>query len=82
MFKFSIVFLVNVVFCLHSNDLAWSGGPLHLECEHNAQPFTGSGQFVKENVIAIKAVSFREDIYVLTPRYDLYFFLLTGLLGH
>ncbi|XP_068632006.1 uncharacterized protein [Battus philenor] len=52
----------------HPKNLAWSGGPLHCECEHGIDLWTHAGKYIKDNVIAIKAVSFNDDIYVITPR--------------
>ncbi|KAI8435952.1 hypothetical protein MSG28_004118 [Choristoneura fumiferana] len=52
----------------HPQDLAWYGGPWHLGCEHGAHLLTNSGQYIKDNAIAIKAVSFNDEIYVITPR--------------
>ncbi|XP_063533589.1 uncharacterized protein LOC134743887 [Cydia strobilella] len=64
--------LINIpFFCYalaHPNNVAWYGGPMHVECEHALNLFTGSGQYIKENVIATKAVSFNDDVYVMTPR--------------
>lgn len=50
-------------------DMAWSGGPARLECDHAAEMFMLKGQHVKENVIAVKAIAYKDDVYVLTPRY-------------
>ncbi|CAH2037594.1 unnamed protein product, partial [Iphiclides podalirius] len=52
----------------HPKNLAWSGGPLHCECEHGVDLWTNAGKYVKDNVIAMKAVSFNDDIYLITPR--------------
>ncbi|KAG7302683.1 hypothetical protein JYU34_012634 [Plutella xylostella] len=64
-----------VWFCLHGvvcgsghRDMAWSGGPARLECDHAAEMFMLKGQHVKENVIAVKAIAYKDDVYVLTPR--------------
>ncbi|KAI5651846.1 major royal jelly protein domain-containing protein [Phthorimaea operculella] len=52
----------------HPHNIAWSGGPLHLECEHSAF-LTHSPKCVRENVIVTKAVTFKEKIYVISPRW-------------
>lgn len=49
-------------------NLAWNGGPLHLQCEHGLDLWIRTGEYVKDNVIAIKAVTFKDEIYVITPR--------------
>ncbi|XP_053607201.1 uncharacterized protein LOC128673414 [Plodia interpunctella] len=53
----------------HPGNLVWSGGPVHMECEHSADYLTHSGQHVKDNVIAIKAVTYSDEVYVITPRF-------------
>ncbi|XP_072931547.1 uncharacterized protein [Epargyreus clarus] len=64
-----ILFVCNIIIIDgHTNNLAWSGGPLHIECEHSAELWTKTGQYIRENVIATKAFSFKDDIYVITPR--------------
>ncbi|KPJ02794.1 Protein yellow [Papilio xuthus] len=52
----------------HPKNVAWSGGPLHCECEHGVDFWAHGGKYIKDNVIAIKAVSFNDNIYVITPR--------------
>lgn len=60
----------------HPHNLAWSGGPIHSECEHSAE-LLRSGQHVQNNIIAIKAVTYNNEIYVITPRYVLYIYIYT-----
>lgn len=57
----------------HPKNLAWNGGPLHLNCEHGVDLWSKSGLYVKQNVIAIKALTYKEDIFVITPRYQVLF---------
>lgn len=52
----------------HPKNVAWSGGPLHCECEHGVDFWAHGGKHIKDNVIAIKAVSFNDNIYIITPR--------------
>lgn len=52
----------------HSKNLAWNGGPLHLQCEFGADMWMSSGGYVKENVIAVKTIPYQDDIYIITPR--------------
>ncbi|CAG5031538.1 unnamed protein product [Parnassius apollo] len=52
----------------HPKNLAWSGGPLHVECEHGVDLWNNGGKHIRENVVAIKAVLFKDEIYVMTPR--------------
>ncbi|XP_041978593.1 uncharacterized protein LOC121732706 [Aricia agestis] len=48
--------------------LVWNGGPLHSECEHSPDLWTSRGQYVKENIIATKALTHNDKIFVITPR--------------
>ncbi|KAF9824596.1 hypothetical protein SFRURICE_004053, partial [Spodoptera frugiperda] len=48
------------------NNLAWNGGPVNLRCEFGPDLWTNG--YVKENVIAVKALQFQDNIYVITPR--------------
>lgn len=52
----------------HPKNLAWNGGPLCLKCEHGVDLWSKTGKFVRDNVIAIKAVTYADNIYVITPR--------------
>lgn len=65
---FKIALLVVSVNGVGRKDLAWSGGPVHLECEHAAELFTRNGQYIRDNVIATKALVHKDTVYVLTPR--------------
>lgn len=49
-------------------NLAWTGGPIHTECEHSAKILMTSGQYIRDNIVAVKAVMFNDDVYLLTPR--------------
>ncbi|XP_021192107.3 uncharacterized protein LOC110377503 [Helicoverpa armigera] len=51
----------------HLKNLAWNGGPLHLKCEFSPDLWMRGG-YIKDNVIAVKAVLYNDDIYVITPR--------------
>lgn len=51
----------------HMKNLAWNGAPLHLQCEYGPDLWMKS-EYVKENVIAVKALPYQDDIYVITPR--------------
>lgn len=71
----SIVYTLFLVIWLivlidgHFKNLAWNGGPMHVQCEHGLDLWTKTGQYTKENVIATKAFAFQDDVYVITPRY-------------
>ncbi|KAJ0177196.1 hypothetical protein K1T71_007205 [Dendrolimus kikuchii] len=60
--------LLKILRSICPKNLAWNGGPLHLQCEHGIDLWTRTGEYVKENVIAIKAVTFKDEIYLITPR--------------
>ncbi|CAH0701225.1 unnamed protein product [Spodoptera exigua] len=49
-----------------TKNLAWNGGPVNLQCEFGPDSWTNG--YVKENVIAVKALQFQDAIYVITPR--------------
>lgn len=69
--SFTVLFWIGFfieVLQAHPKNLAWSGGPLHCECEHGIEVWTKAGKYVKNNVIAVKAVSFNDEIYVISPR--------------
>ncbi|XP_026317825.1 major royal jelly protein 2-like [Hyposmocoma kahamanoa] len=73
-YKFGIrLFLASVLFRYceagFPRNLAWTGGPVHTECEHSAKTLISSGQYIKDNVVATKAVTFNDDVYILTPRF-------------
>ncbi|XP_031765369.1 uncharacterized protein LOC113513458 [Galleria mellonella] len=62
-------FIVLEKITSHPNNLAWTGGPIHSECEHSANFLVGSEQYVNDNVIVTKAVTYKDDIYVISPRF-------------
>ncbi|CAB3230098.1 unnamed protein product [Arctia plantaginis] len=59
----------------HFRNLAWNGGPMHVQCEHGLDVWMKTGQYTKENVIATKAFIFQDEVYVITPR------MKTGILA-
>ncbi|XP_035432240.1 uncharacterized protein LOC118264030 isoform X1 [Spodoptera frugiperda] len=70
-YKFIIVLIVISLKLRTSNghntkNLAWNGGPVNLQCEFGPDLWTNG--YVKENVIAVKALQFQDNIYVITPR--------------
>ncbi|KAM3964372.1 uncharacterized protein ACR2FA_001346 [Aphomia sociella] len=72
MFVFIILKLIFIVLefvSSHPNNLAWNGGPVHSECEHGADFLTGSGQYIRDNVVVTKAVTYGDEIYVISPRF-------------
>ncbi|KAJ8730122.1 hypothetical protein PYW07_017160 [Mythimna separata] len=62
-----ILWYIVILDAGHSKNLAWNGGPLHLQCEYGTDLWMSSA-YVKENVIAVKTVPYKDDIYVITPR--------------
>ncbi|KAH9633406.1 hypothetical protein HF086_004120 [Spodoptera exigua] len=71
LWKLIIVLLVISLGLRTSNgretkNLAWNGGPVNLQCEFGPDSWTNG--YVKENVIAVKALQFQDAIYVITPR--------------
>ncbi|CAH0579243.1 unnamed protein product [Chrysodeixis includens] len=62
------IFLQIVNINCHLSNLAWNGGPIHLQCERESDFWMRSGQYIKENVIAVKAIMHQDDVYVMTPR--------------
>ncbi|XP_059047250.1 major royal jelly protein 5-like [Achroia grisella] len=71
MIVFRLIHFVTILEIVlnHPNNLAWVGGPIHSECENGADFLIGSGQYIKEHVIVTKAVTFRDNIYVISPRF-------------
>ncbi|XP_030022184.2 uncharacterized protein LOC115441511 [Manduca sexta] len=73
--KTNQVYAVLFVLCLSvviSNafpkNFAWNGGPSRLKCEHGSTFWMNNEPHLKDNVIAIKALMYMDDIYLLTPR--------------
>lgn len=66
--RFCLILGYSYVLGGHPKNLAWNGGPLYLKCEHGLDLWSRSGQYVRENIIAIKAVTYQDEIYVITPR--------------
>lgn len=62
-------FTSTLVLAKFTNNIEWSGGPLHLECELTTELLAKTGQYIKDNVIAVKAASYKGKIYLSTPRY-------------
>lgn len=71
-----VIICIGKVLSSYPKNLAWNGGPLHLQYEHGSEVLTKSKQHIKENVIAIKVISYMDEIYIITPRYLLHNVLL------
>ena len=69
MFKVFVVISQIAMLNSHLKNLAWNGGPMHLQCENAVDLWMSSG-YVKENVIAVKTLPYQDEIYVITPRYE------------
>lgn len=75
----AVTFVVAVAVVVGAHEIAkcdrnilWTGGTFEWPCAATKSMFKNSGRYISKNVLATRAVIYKDDAIVALPRYEKY----------
>lgn len=54
----------------YDKNIVWTGGPFEWPCPTTKSMFKNSGRYISKNVLATRAVIYKDDAILALPRYE------------